>query len=178
MINVSPIRQYNTNFKSKNDYSQIYKDMKDISLKKDEKITPKISFNDTFSSIKQTTKNNMPRFHVHIPEPIKELGGILGAGIATIGFILAVGAVGLGFIGALTYMGKKMDEFLNKSNVNKQEQVIEQSPINAKEADKVSLQIDSLNNLYKNKSITSDEFTKGLDKIYKNNSQTEQVPKK
>ena len=173
MLNVSQIKQYNTSFKSNNDYSRIYQNMQNISLKQDEKITPKISFNDTFSSIKQTTKNNMPRFHVHIPEPIKELGGILGAGIAFFGFLLAVGAVGLGFIGALTYMGKKMDEFLNKSNVNKQEQVIKQNPLSANEADKVSLQIDSLNNLYKNKSITSEEFTKGLEKIYQNNPQTE-----
>ena len=124
MLNVSQIKQYNTSFKSNNDYSQIYKDMKDISLKKDEKITPKISFNDTFSSIKQTTKNNMPRFNFHIPDFIKELGETLGAGIATIGFILAVGAVCFGALGALMYMAKKTDEFFNKSNDNKQEQVI------------------------------------------------------
>ena len=175
MLNVSQIRQYNTNFKSNNDYSKIYQDMENISLKQDEKITPKIIFDDTFSSIKQSTKNNMPRFHFHIPEPIKELGGILGAGIATIGFILAVGAVAFGFLGALTYMGKKMNECFNKSNSNKQEQIIKQNSLSTNEADKISLQIDSLNQLYKNKSITSEEFAKGLEKIYRNNSQTEKA---
>ena len=168
MLNVSQIRPYNTNFKSNNDYSQIYKDMQNISLKQDEKIKPKI----TFSSIKQSTKNNMPRFHFHIPEPLMDLGGILGAGIAFIGFLLAVGAVGFGAFGALAYMGKKMDEFFNKLNSNQQEQVIKQNPISVKEADKVSLQIDSLNNLYKNKTISSEEFTKSLEEIYQNNSQT------
>ena len=172
MLNVSQIRPYNTNFKSNNDYSQIYKDMKNISLKQDEKIKPKVSYKDTFSSIKQSIKYNMPRFHFHIPEPLMELGGILGAGIAFMGFLLAVGAVCFGALGALTYMGKKMDEFFNKSNINQQEQVIKQNPITVKEADKVSLQIDSLNNLYKNKTITSEEFTKSLEEIYQNNSKT------
>ena len=45
MLNVcleQNITQYKPSFKSKNDYSQIYKEMEKITLRRDEKIIPKI----------------------------------------------------------------------------------------------------------------------------------------
>ena len=56
MLNVcleQKITQYKPSFKSKNDYSQIYKEMEKITLRRDEKIIPKISLGENFSRIKE-----------------------------------------------------------------------------------------------------------------------------
>ena len=52
---------------------------------------------------------------------------------------------------------------------NKETQIIKQKSVSASKEDKTSLQIDSLNNLYKNKTITLDEFIKGVNKIGRKN---------
>lgn len=52
MINITPTSHYSTNFKAKTDYSKIYKEMEKISVRRDEKIIPKVKIKDKFTDRK------------------------------------------------------------------------------------------------------------------------------
>ena len=145
-------KKYHTNFKSKGDYSQIYKDMQNVFLKQDEKI-------------KQ--KNNIQSFNFHIPDEIKDFIKMLGIIILGISTFLCTSALAIGTCGTMCFVLNKINDMFKSTN--KQTQIIKQKSVSASKEDKTSLQIDSLNNLYKNKTITLDKFIKGVNKIGRKN---------
>ena len=170
MLNVcleQKITQYKPSFKSKGDYSQIYKDMQNVFLKQDEKIKPKVNINNTFSTIKQSAKNNIPSFNFHIPDEIKDFLKMLGIIILGISTFLCTSALAIGACETMYFVLNKVNDMFKSTN--KETQIIKQKSVSASKEDKTSLQIDSLNNLYKNKTITLDEFIKGVNKIGRKN---------
>ena len=86
MLKIHKLSNSNThspNFKSKNDYSQIYKEMEKITLRRDEKIIPKFSQGENFLRIKEDIGGIFGRIKTKIRDAkikrnIKKQNAVLG----------------------------------------------------------------------------------------------------
>ena len=163
MLNINPINHNtNINFKSKRDYSRLYKEMEKISLTREEKIKPKVKFSDIVNNIKSKYRDKMSDARYKMYDAIDEMeyylqklkkkmnhikNHIIYRELGLFDFMGAIAVILLGGIGIPLAIHYK----LRHNEVNSITQH----------------EIDSLINLYQNKTISIEEFQKKYNELNK-----------
>ncbi len=159
MINITPTSHYSTNFKAKTDYSKIYKEMEKISVRRDEKIIPKVKIKDKFTDrkaiwedriddLKDKWHNKWETFHFNVMRHF-----LLPLYVST--SVTLLGVAGYMLIKPLLNGEKIVRIVNNDTNINSQS-----SPQNLEK--NLTATADSLETLLNDSTISFEEYRKQM----------------